>query len=482
MKKTGIDAISFYVPKLFVDMEKLAHKRDISYDKLNKGLGLNKMSIPDCDEDTASFAANALLNLIISNNLDPREIGRIYLGTESALDASKPTSIYVLEILEEILSDKFGSRCFKNCDVVDLTFACVGAVDALQNCNDWVINGDDRKAVVIASDLAKYELESIGEYTQGAGAVALLISENPRVISITNYWGVATKSVNDFFKPRRVHNKKEILKETANLFGKEISDNEALDILNNNKSKFWSYSNANFEIYKEEPIFDGPFSNQCYQERIFEALDHFTSQKKVNILKEWNHLIFHLPYAFHGRRMLVKKWISWLDENGSLDQLIKEIGEIDNGDENAWIRLAGKSKLYNNFISERIAPGELASSEIGNMYTASIFMSLLSILNNAINDNQELSNNKIGFISYGSGSKAKIFEGIIQDNWKDNLKFSKLFEVLNNRIDVDVETYEKLHKNEITNPISTLNNSIKLSFIQTGEFTKGYRNYKYNLK
>ena len=58
MKKKGIDAISFYVPKLFVDLEKLANKRDISYEKLNKGLGLNRMSIPDSDEDTASFAAN----------------------------------------------------------------------------------------------------------------------------------------------------------------------------------------------------------------------------------------------------------------------------------------------------------------------------------------------------------------------------------------------------------------------------------------
>ena len=108
-------------------------------------------------------------------------------------------------------------------------------------------------------------------------------------------------------------------------------------------------------------------------------------------------------------------------------------------------------------------------------------MSLLSMLNTAIKDNQELSNNKIGFISYGSGSKAKIFEGIIQDNWKEKVKFSKLFEVLNNRIDIDFETYEKLHKNQIADPIFSLNNSIKVSSIQTGEFTKGLRNYKYNL-
>ena len=191
-----------------------------------------------------------------------------------------------------------------------------------------------------------------------------------------------------------------------------------------------------------------------------------------------DHLIFHLPYAFHGRRMLVKKWTLWLDDNNKLDQLTNEIGKVKKGDENAWIKLASKSELYNDFVVKKIAPGEIASSEIGNMYTASIFMSLLSMLNNAITKNIELTNNKIGFISYGSGSKAKIFEGIIESNWKIKLKSSNLFEILDKRIDVNVNEYEDLHRNKIKNPISELNGSIKLSAIQKGEFTRGLRSYE----
>jgi hydroxymethylglutaryl-CoA synthase len=478
MKKTGIDAMSFYVPSLFVDLEKLAFKRNISFEKLSKGLGLYKMSFPDINEDTASFAANALLKLIVSNNLDPREIGRVYLGTESSLDASKPTSSYVIGALEEILSENFGPRCFKNCDVLDMTFACVGAVDALQNSIDWVINGSNRKAVVIASDLAKYELESSGEYTQGAGAVALLITENPSIISITNNWGVATKCVGDFFKPRRLYDKKEVLKETAKLLGNEITEEKAIDLLNNNVSEFWSSSNSKFELHMEEPIFEGQYSNECYQERIFEALEHFKSQKQINILQDWKHLIFHLPYAFQGRRMIVKKWISWLDENGILDQLYLEIGDSNKTDETLWLKAASKSKLYLNYVKERISPGELASSEIGNMYTASIFISLLSLLNNAFNNNQDLKNNTIGFISYGSGSKSKIFEGIVETKWKEKIKFSKLFEELNNRTEIDIDTYEELHKNKRTSPVSLSNNSIRLAKIGSDEFTIGLREYK----
>ena len=163
MRKVGIDSLSYYVPSLYVDIEELAIKREIVPDKLIKGLGLKKMATPDFDEDSASIAANSLYRLIVDNDIDPRKVGRVYLGTESGVDASKPTSSYVVEILENIFEDQYGERCFKNCDIVDLTFACAGAVDALQNCCDWVRNGEDRQAIVIASDIAKYVLDSSGE-------------------------------------------------------------------------------------------------------------------------------------------------------------------------------------------------------------------------------------------------------------------------------------------------------------------------------
>ena len=70
MKNVGIDAIDYYIPNLFVDMQDLSLARDIPYEKLSQGLGLKKMSIPDSNEDTASLAANALLNLITKNKIN----------------------------------------------------------------------------------------------------------------------------------------------------------------------------------------------------------------------------------------------------------------------------------------------------------------------------------------------------------------------------------------------------------------------------
>ena len=59
MSVIGIDAISFYVPRIYLSIKELSKNRDLEYEKLSKGLGLEKMSIPDSDEDPSSFAANA---------------------------------------------------------------------------------------------------------------------------------------------------------------------------------------------------------------------------------------------------------------------------------------------------------------------------------------------------------------------------------------------------------------------------------------
>ena len=477
MKKVGIDSISYYVPSLYVDIEDLASKRNIPAEKLTYGLGLKKMSIPDFDEDSASIAANSLFRLISEYNINPKEIGRIYIGTESGVDASKPISSYVVEILEEIFKDKYGDRCFKNCDVVDLTFACAGGVDAMQNCCDWVRNGQNRKAIVIASDIAKYELNSTGEYTQGAGSVSLLICEDPSIISFNGSWGVSTKGIGDFFKPRRQYKKSNILVEAAEILNKKISQEDAEALLGNTNSKFWSDTNDIIEVYKEEPIFEGQYSNESYKERVYEAIEDFNNQNNRNILKEWENIIFHLPYAYHGRRMITDKWIDWMNKNGDSELIYSEAGKPESNLDKDWIKKVSKSNIYKDFVDQKIAPGEKASSEIGNMYTASIFMSLISSLVEALSNSNDITNKKIGFISYGSGSKAKIFEGTVQKKWMDRIGTIKLFQNLNSRQKISVDVYEKLHKRKISSNINNNQGIIKLKNIEEGEFTEGLRCY-----
>ncbi|KQT17659.1 hydroxymethylglutaryl-CoA synthase [Chryseobacterium sp. Leaf404] len=411
----GIEAASYYVPSLYLEVKDLAEKRGIEPAKLERGLGLHKMGFPDVHEDAATFAAEALLKLIRDNNINPKEISRIYLGTESAIDAAKPTASYVMQMVENVLAEEFGERCFKNCDVVDMTFACIGAVDALHNSLDFARVNPNKKAVVIASDYAKYELASLGEYTQGGGAVALLVSSNPDLIEIENNWGVATESVFDFFKPRR-HFKKENLTNAPENFPEKI------------------------EIFTDEPVFDGQYSNQCYQDRIREAYQHYKEiTGKEKPYENWKYLIFHLPYAFHGKRVFTEIYSL---ENGL---------SYSNSEEQ---KAVAKSEDYLKFISDKIEKSQRASSEIGNMYTASIFMALLSALQISFNEDEDLYGKEIGFLAYGSGSKSKVFVGKVSENWKKVVSKWNLFESLKNRLAIDFETYEKLHRKQLEHSIN----------------------------
>jgi len=437
----GIEAASYYVPSLYLEIKDLAEKRGIEPAKLEKGLGLHKMGFPDVHEDAATFAAEALLKLIKDYNLNPKEISRIYLGTESAIDAAKPTASYAVQMAEKVLETEFGERCFKNCDVVDMTFACIGAVDALHNSLDFVRVNPEKKAIVIASDYAKYELASSGEYTQGGGAVALLVSAKPDLIEIENNWGVATKSVFDFFKPRR-HFKKEDLENSPENFPDKI------------------------EIFTDEPVFDGQYSNQCYQDRIREAYNHYKEiTKRDKPYEDWKYLIFHLPYAFHGKRVFT------------------EIYSLENGlsyetqDEQKTV---AKSEDYLNFINKKIEKSQRASSEIGNMYTASIFMALLSAMQTSFNENEELAGNEIGFLGYGSGSKSKVFAGKVSENWKKVVEKWNLFENLKHRLAIDFDTYEKLHRKQLEHSVNPDYKGFGLQSVELeNPVLKGARYYGY---
>nr|WP_315215805.1 hydroxymethylglutaryl-CoA synthase [uncultured Flavobacterium sp.] len=423
--KTGIDAITFDVAKIHLPIKTLAIARNIEPEKLEKGLGLIKMTLPDTHQDTVVFGANALTKLIQDNNINLNEIARIYVGTESAIDNSKPISSFLVALMEQ----KFGENILSECDVVDFTFACIGGVDALQNCIDFVTLNPTKKAIVVTTDFAKYDLNSTGEYTQGAGAVAMLITSNPRIIAFENHWATSTKGVFDFFKPYRTISKQQITGNTTNESWFENLESEV-------------------EIHKDQPVFDGQYSNQCYMDRTRDAYFSFKKIKNTTktVYETWESIVMHLPYAFQGRRML--------SEIYALDASNKIIS----GEENATeyqnkLKEVSKSETYRDFVSQKLQPAEIASSLIGNLYTGSIFMGLLSTLAHFHDNKIEVFDKKFGFLAYGSGSKSKVFEGTIQSEWKSAIANVNLFETLEKSIEIDFETYEKLHKKEQKQPV-----------------------------
>jgi hydroxymethylglutaryl-CoA synthase len=448
--KVGIDGITFDVPKIHLSIKKLAENRNIEPDKLIKGLGLHKMTLLDKHQDVVTLAANAVLKLIQQENLKPSAISRIYVGTESGVDSSKPIGSYIISLLESQL----GEATFRNCDVVDMTFACIGAVDALQNTLDYIRLNPTKKAIVVATDNAKYDLNSTGEYTQGAGSVAMLITSSPRILSFSKEVGVATEGVFDFFKPRRLLNKETALNLENNPEWNGILENE-------------------IAVYKEQPVFDGHYSNTCYIIRITEAYEHYKKESNQTgiIYQNWENILMHLPYCFQGRRTFIEIFAK---EHPEL--LATQIGET----VKEKIKSLSKSPEYLEVINQKIVPSEIASGQVGNIYTGSIFLGLLSTLCYHFQQKSDLTDKKFGFIAYGSGSKAKVFEAEVSPNWKIVIEKTKLFETLNQSHEIEFDDYLKLHKKEQSLSIVSPKMEFVLDYIEKeNPLLLGARYYKF---
>jgi len=483
-KTVGIDDMAVHIPAIYVPIQTLAEARSIEYAKLNKGLGLREMSVADVEEDAATMAAHAILELIERNQLKPSDIGRIYLGTESALDGAKPTATYVQDMLQQYLSGEYGADCLLHCDVVDLTFACVGGVDAMLNSLDWIRAGHQRKAIVVASDNARYELASTGEYTQGAGAVAMLLKESPRLLAIEPEVGTATRPVHDFFKPLRKISKRSLLEEALKVAA--VPEDAWEGILQKlhpeslEERGHWDSNEDYFLIHRDTPVFDGPYSNDCYRSRIREALSHYEQQltsSEEPTTDQWRRIIFHLPYAYQARRMFSELFLAEARKRGDLDLLLQEIeAEEPRADQfdseeafakavNSFLRAVSKTNRYRTFVSEKIERGERYSSRMGNLYAGSIFLSLLSSLEADYREGTDLEGASLGFFGYGSGSKSKVFVGRVQPRWKEVVAAFDTERRLDNRQPIDYQTYEKLHRGRLKRPIAPEHLTFRLASI-----------------
>tara|TARA_X000000950_G_scaffold198216_1_gene238736 strand:- start:487 stop:1683 length:1197 start_codon:yes stop_codon:yes gene_type:complete len=187
--KIGIDQLHLYSSHYYVDLKTLAVERGVDVEKFYRGLGQELMAVPAPDEDVVTLGANAASELAASGALADVEL--LLFATESGIDQSKSAGVYAHRLLG--LSPR--------CRTVELKQACYSGTAAVQLAVQYVARHPDKRALVIAADIARYELESPGEATQGCGAAALVISANPRLLSLEEPTGFYTEDVMDFWRP-----------------------------------------------------------------------------------------------------------------------------------------------------------------------------------------------------------------------------------------------------------------------------------------
>jgi hydroxymethylglutaryl-CoA synthase len=152
------------------------------------------MSFCSDREDINSIALSAVHGLLAKHGVDPRDIGRLEVGTETLVDKSKSTKTVLMELF----------RASGNFDVEGVTSinACYGGTAALLNSVAWVESSawDGRFALVVCGDIAVYE-KGPARPSGGCGAVAMLVGPDAVLVLDPAARASAAADAYDFYKP-----------------------------------------------------------------------------------------------------------------------------------------------------------------------------------------------------------------------------------------------------------------------------------------
>ncbi|HEL9646031.1 TPA: hydroxymethylglutaryl-CoA synthase [Streptococcus suis] len=349
----GIDKIGFAAPDYVLDLADLAQARNVDPNKFKIGLLQSEMAVAPITQDIISLGAKAAETILTEE--DKQTIDMVIVGTESSVDQSKAAAVTIHGLL--------GIQPFARS--IEMKEACYGATAGLSLAKSHIAQFPESKVLVIASDIAKYGVASGGEPTQGAGAVAMLVTANPRILVLNNDNVCQTRDIYDFWRPN----------------------------------------------YDKYPRVDGKFSTEQYTDCLTTTFNYY-QQKTGKTLNDFAAMCLHIPFSKQGLKGL---------------QAITQ-------DEETLERL-----------TERFQEAIVYNKVVGNIYTGSIFLSLLSLLENS---RALETGDQILFYSYGSGAVCEIFSGQLVEGYRDHLQENRL-EQLNQRTKLSVKEYEQVFFEEI---------------------------------
>ncbi|WP_160133480.1 hydroxymethylglutaryl-CoA synthase [Halococcus salsus] len=407
MNSVGIDAVAIHAGKLRLDLaETFAPAMDEAPEKYTKGLGLHASSFPDVDEDIVTMGANAAHRLLDRKGLEPDDIGRIDVATESAFDNSKPVSTYIAGCLEQVYEGDF-----HHANKGERKFACISGTQSLDDAYNWIRAGRHRgrAALVIATDTALYARGDAGEATQGAGAVAMLVTEDPSLVELSPEQGFGSADETDFLKPNQ-----------------------------------------------QFPSVDGKRSVQVYLARMREALEDYESVAEPTHPDQFRYIPFHTPFPGMVRKAAMLGYRHMIRDSSIEDDLAPEIGRqprIEAFDDEEQFMDAVRdymddlkeTEAYREWYEGAIEPTLDIARHVGNWYTGSVHVARASALKRALEDDVDMTNEKLLVGSYGSGAQAEIHTETVREGWAEEIGALDIDDQLAARYDISFEEYEQVH-------------------------------------
>lgn len=161
---------------------------------------------------------------------------------------------------------------------------------------------------------------------------------------------------------------------------------------------------------------DGKYSTQVYLQFFENVFNQYKKDRKLET-KDFDAIIYHLPFTKQGLKA---------------NRLA-----VEDQDETT------KKRLEDSFEASK-----QLSMEVGNIYTASLYLSLLSLLEKS----DLAADSLIGLFSYGSGAMAEFFSGNVVDGYKSQLDPEGDEAMLARRQRLTVKEYEDTFNKALEDP------------------------------
>ncbi|PWY67876.1 hydroxymethylglutaryl-CoA synthase-like protein [Aspergillus heteromorphus CBS 117.55] len=404
-KNVGIKAMEIYVPAQCLDQSLFEKHQSVSAGKYTIGLGLQYMNYCTDREDVCSLALTAVSSLLRKFNIDPTSIGRLEVGTESLIDKAKS--------IKSVLTTLFEPSGNTSLEGVDNIHACYGGTNALFNAVNWVESRswDGRDAIVVASDIALYK-EASSRPTGGAGCVAMLVGPNALLS----------------FEPSLRGPDLKVEFPILDGYGSIVCYLSAVDGCHKDLLRRANADRNRLGRNKSKGDLKGEVRNGSNDEQ--------------KVLDLFDYMAFHTPNCklvskSYGR-LKYNDCLNDGDWEGIPDELQKLGYQESLKDKALEKALVAVTK---NQFKERVEPCIVAPSLCGNMYTASLYCSLISLVSNI--DLEDAEGKTIGMFSYGSGAASTLFGLKVTGDLTDMVQKIDLMNRLKQRHISTPEEYEE---------------------------------------
>jgi hydroxymethylglutaryl-CoA synthase len=443
----GISGFALYTPPFKISLERWCEWTGNPWDKVSAVVG-NAFRQPGPHESIYTMAANAVLRLIDQYDIDPSEIGYFAFGTESSTD-NAAGAVIVRGMVDRALVMRSQARINRACEVPELKHACLGGVYAIKGAVRYLAtDGRGKKAIVVCGDIAEYERGSSGEQTQGAGTVAMLLEENPKLCRIDLAKAGSSSDFRglDFRKPVARH------------FSDQYAPNTAR--------------------YADFPVFNGKYSTFCYLDAVTHAsramFERLGSEPKAfyeQVAAIFMHRPFHWMPVNGMTSMYVwgladseegRKELAQLAEKAGVpfDAALNEIresrdlmdGALTRGLDSdpyphasAIVKASRGSASLKNILQTKMRLGSDAMKELGNLYTAALPAWLAAGFEQAAQEGLALEGQTILCIGYGSGDAAEAIPMTIVAGFATAAAKIGVAQALAGAVELSREQYEKRH-------------------------------------